>query len=621
MKLLRARWALAMILVLLTAGSIPPVFSVQGASSQAQLETLIQVATSSRSYAITIIGAAEGQGLNVASSEALLSAGNDSLAIAQSDSSSNSNLTGGIQQARIAMDDFTNASTSASLLIKNSNTEIFLQISASLDSISSVNATAAQLATVIAVACGTRPTNSSYDSRFQEDCVTGKSYIGSATTDLKQASLLLALSETSQFPAGISQSGGLISDANGNLSLAATVILQLSQLSYSQRAQQYLAGPFAQTLSAANMTVSTQKNLVSNFSQALSSYQTFSSQQTIAIGGLESEASDTSGAASSATTAINGVSSSAISQQTTLSQTSTSMTELSAQIPSSLPTTIQTQLQTDISNVQAAISASSSSISGLETQVGSFNQVTLNSLSSYSSTFQTSVNAAESNNQALLTSFAALQTELNTVTIEFPLQILQTWQATLVTLGQSLNSVTSTLSSSSQTATTDLASVETASNSLQSAIQASPAHIEVSGALVTDISSIYSSESQYLNVTALAELQLSLTSIQRDAQISSSFVASAQSLFSTDMSELTNSVQALSSSGSSLETQATSTLTTMTTASAFLSSDLQIRSQALASANLDVSEALTMFDDLYISQGAGLLAQASVQLQIASEGA
>ena len=101
--------------------------------------------------------------------------------------------------------------------------------------------------------------------------------------------------------------------------------------------------------------------------------------------------------------------------------------------------------------------------------------------------------------------------------------------------------------------------------------------------------------------------------------MSTSFVASAQSLFSINVSELGNSVQTLSSSGSSLETQASSTLAAMTSASVLLSNDLQVRSQALASANSDISEALTMFADLQIAQGASLLNQASAELQIASE--
>ena len=174
------------------------------------------------------------------------------------------------------------------------------------------------------------------------------------------------------------------------------------------------------------------------------------------------------------------------------------MSELSAQIPAALPSALQSQLQADITGVQAATTTSSNSISGLQSDVGSFNQVTLNSLSSYSSTFQTAVNVAESNNQALLTSYASLQTELNTLATEFPLlTILGTWYSALATLDQSLSSSTSALVSSSQTAATDLTSLETVSNSLQGCIQSSTASIEVCGTLVASISSIYSSEGQY----------------------------------------------------------------------------------------------------------------------------
>jgi len=609
------------VLMMLIVAIVPLTFNAQGASVEpqsTQLQTLIRTAISSRNYAITTVNFAMDQRLSVSGSQTLLASGNASLAASQSDLSSDSNLTDGIQLAQIAMSDFTKAATSASLSLQNS-TNTFLQISASLDSISASNNTSTQLSSTISLACAANPTNSSYNSQFKKYCTSGITYIGLATADLKQASLLLLPSETGMSAAGISHAQNLIEYANGNISLAATVVSQLAQLSYSQRVQQYITGPLAQSLSIANSTVSAQTNLVSSFSSALASYQSFSSQQSSVINSVEFGASAASVSASSATTAINVVSYDAASEQTTLSQASSDMTQLYSLILglSSLPTL--TQLQTDISNVEAAISSSSTSSAGLESQPGSFSQVTLNSLSVYSTTFQTAVNTAGSNNNELLTSVSSIQADINSAVTNYPLiaSALVPWQSTLSTLYQSLSSSASTLVSDSQTATTGLASLATSSNSLQSTLYSS--NIEVSSALESSVSSIYSSEGQYLNATALAKLQSSLTSILSISHMATSFVSSANSLFSVSMSGLSNAVQMLSSSGSSLETQAASTSSVMTTASIYLSSDLRVRSQALASANQDISQALVMFGDLQISQGVSLLSQASLQTQIASE--
>ena len=112
--------------------------------------------------------------MNVASSEALLASGNSSLAIAQSDLSTNSNLTVGIQLVHSAMSDFTNASASASISLQGPKTDAFLQIAESLDSINAANGTANQISSVITLACTTNPTNSSLNSQFQRDCVSGR---------------------------------------------------------------------------------------------------------------------------------------------------------------------------------------------------------------------------------------------------------------------------------------------------------------------------------------------------------------------------------------------------------------------------------------------------------------
>ena len=84
MKLARAGLTLGIALILLIGAAVPIGLGVEGASNQSQstqLQTLIQVAISSRNYAITIVNLAKSQDLNVATSEALVASGNSSLAV------------------------------------------------------------------------------------------------------------------------------------------------------------------------------------------------------------------------------------------------------------------------------------------------------------------------------------------------------------------------------------------------------------------------------------------------------------------------------------------------------------------------------------------------------------
>ena len=114
----QGRVGLTLGLILLSALLVPLASNVQGATTQPQiseLETLIQIATSSRDYAITIVATAQNQGANVTAWKALLVSGNESLSLAQSDLSANANLSAGIQLAKKAMDDFSSAATNASL--------------------------------------------------------------------------------------------------------------------------------------------------------------------------------------------------------------------------------------------------------------------------------------------------------------------------------------------------------------------------------------------------------------------------------------------------------------------------------------------------------------------------
>lgn len=616
-NIVQKRSSRVIILILLVVALIPISIDVQAASTQsqsAQLQTLVQVATSSRNYATTIVDSAKSQGLNITSFATLLASGNTSLAIAMSDLSNNSNLTGGIELVQIAATDFTSAAEGASLLLLNTKTDYSFEAMAGLDSISEANSTATQLTTTVSVACSTNLTNSSYDSQFQSYCTSGRSYLSIATADFNEAHLLLS-TKTTIGSATINQSQGLIADARGNLSLAANVLSELSQFTYSQRVQQYLSGPFAQTLSIANSTVTTQRNLVSSFNSDLVEFQTFKSQQSIAVTNVESGASSLATSIGTTLTATTALSSQVTAEEADLSTTTADISGLSA-LASTLPQNLVGNLVTDIANVQSAISASNSALLALNSQASSFNKLSLSSLGTFSTNFQSASSLALSDNQALLSSLQTLETGVSALATT--LLQLAPYESTVSSLTQTLSSDGSTISTSTQLVKSDISSSQSALISFQSTLQSS-SQIQVSTTLSNNITSIYSSEATFLNATALAQLQTASASIQTTSQTAGSYVALATSLASTSVLSLNSSVQSLSSSGSSLLLQTSSTLSAMSNASTLLSADLQIRSQAFASANSDIIKAVAMFDDLQISQGASLLAQASVQLQIASQ--
>lgn len=609
---------IVIILILLTGTFTAVLFTVVGSTSQSdQLQALVQVAISSRDYAVSVVNTASAQGLNVTSAEVLLSAGNSSLAKAQSYLLSNSNTSGGIQLARDAMDDFTEAATRASLSL--GVTSSFSLISADLDSVVAANNTAIEFNNTIVLACQNVPTNASYASLFQQECVSGKNMLLAAITDLNQARVSLIAAEGQSSP-NLTKSEILISYAKSNISTAAGAISQLSVFDYARRAQQYLSGPFAQLMNSANNTVTSQASLVSSFGSQLSSFQTSSSQQFTAISSITDQAASISTSTSTSLSDLNIGSTALQNEQMILVEANTNMTDFYSQIPTGLPTNLISELQTDILNVQSNITATNLAISNLESEVSLFSQTNLSSIPNYAIAFQTSASSLETDNQALVIAFTNLQNDLNTIVSLYSfLSILVNWQSTLSLLGQGLNSEISNTDSSLNTAANDLNTLGTSSTSFANSIQSSASQIEVSTELVSNVSSTVSLEGKLLNSTAIAQLKLALNSILATAQSSTNFISTSQALLQSNTSEVGSAASTLSSQGNSLKSQISSTIASMNSVSAYLSSDLQVRSNALTNANVDASNALRLFDDLQVSQGASLLTQANIELQVAAQ--
>jgi epidermal growth factor receptor substrate 15 len=598
--------------ILLLATSSTLVYSTQTTEAPQndlnQLETLVQVASASRSYALSVVSFARLEGQNVSSAESLLASGNATLTIAVDDMYSDSNLSQGIKFALLSMNDYTNASTEASALVASSSD---LNLNSVMDSIVDSNNTANKIESVLTGACAFSPPNSNYALQFGQNCLNGKSYTSAALSTLKQASSILANDSSS-----ITSAIKLIEDAKGNLSQADQMVLQLSTYGYSSRVQAFLSGPFSQLVDSANDTVKAQTALVSVFNGSVYSYAQYYSQQASGESALKSEAYSISSSISNTSTAILAVNSGATSEQTTLATISADMDNLSALLVG-IPPLLIAQVTSDVSNVQTAVSTVQSSVNTLESEAISFNSVGATSISTYSSTFQADASAVETDDSNLLASLQNLLVDLSGASTLFPalMSSVSVISAVITTLASNNDSI----STSVQSAATSLSISAGGFSSYQADLQAGSTAIKVNDQLISNMSAISSSEKLYLNATGLATLQSALTSLQDLTRSASSFVSLAGSLQTSNVSQVNSIASSLASSGISLETQASSTANALNSASAFLSSDLNTRSQAFSAGNALVSQAMVVFGNLNISQGSSLLTNAKFEFKIASK--
>src|SRR2546428_9941889 len=139
--------------------------------------TLIHLAESSRNYALTVIGAASAHSLDTSSSMALLTAGDDSLAIARADLASNANFAAGVEAAQAAMQSFTDAAVSASNALQNAGLISTVEVDGVADGVAATNESVARISAVLIKTCSTIPLNSTRASEFQKDCISGDSEI------------------------------------------------------------------------------------------------------------------------------------------------------------------------------------------------------------------------------------------------------------------------------------------------------------------------------------------------------------------------------------------------------------------------------------------------------------
>jgi hypothetical protein len=583
---------------------------VSGQLDASGLQALVQTATSARGYAQGLVASASAHGLDTTSAKALIASGNDSLAAAQAVLSSNGNLATGLADVEAAMKSFTEAAANASLSLQNANLTLSARVDADFEAISAVNGSTGPIAAVVSQTCAS-PVPPAVSTQFQQACASAVASIASSTAALKAAAASVA-----KPGADLSGVESLISQARANASSASTGLAALSAYTYSSRGDAFTKGPLASQSAAANASVKSQTALTNSYKADLSSYQALVGSQSAAADGVASSASAVASAV--AAVSMGTVTSSISSQQARVATAQSDLTSLSQLLTTLLiPASALTGLQTDITASQSAGSAYSTALSGTSSQAGTFPQVLVSGISTYSSSFNSGSATTQTDGSAFVSSLTAVQNQLGVVAGLFPLiTSLVQWQATIGSAGNSVSTGSASVNSSLQAATGALSTANTAVSALTAKVQGVSA-VEVSPALVQDVSSVNLAENQFLNATPLATLQSALASLQSTSQLASSFEASSQSLLQQSVSQFGSASQAISTQDGSLKTQAQSTLTAMSSASSVLTGDLSARTQALASAQSLIAQATTAFGAQNVPQGASLLLQASSEFSLA----
>lgn len=579
----------------------------------AQLQSEVSVATSSRAYASGLLSAASAHGLNVSSEESLIASGNASLLAAQGQLAAGGDIAAGVNDAIAAMGDYSTASAALSALLQQSGLAASADLVGAKGAVESVNATESVLSAIMVEACSGTSVNST-SGTFSQDCTAGGEEIAASAAALSKASTALAAVESGEPGANVSTVAAFVAQARGNLSQAASVVAELSSYTYTTRAQSFVRGPIASEMALANASIAAEQSLFARYDSLVSSFNSTSAGIESGVSGVTSAALTVSSDISSVSFA--SLSSSISAQEATLASVRSNLTLLEGQLPATLPLGVTTTLQADISSAQSALSAYHSALQASATEAGAFPQVVVSGVAVYSGSFQGGAATAAQESQAFLSSYSSLQTEVALVASEFPLlTVMAQWNATLSGLGQKATSGSGSVSVALQAAASTLSTLESDASSLTSAVQSSK--VEVSSGLVQNMTTVSSSESVYLNSTGASTVGKAEASLQSTAGAAGNFTAASQALIQLQIGQFGSAAQDIGTQGSSLRAQVAATSEAMKSVSAAISADLQVRTEAEASAQSLVAQAIVLFGEQQVVQGASLMAQATVQLQVA----
>ncbi|MDG6935016.1 MAG: hypothetical protein JRN68_10015 [Nitrososphaerota archaeon] len=610
-----AIFGLTIIGVLVLSVMLPPAEAVHSMNLQAesQLDAYVQVATQGQLYVKTLASLAFSHGIDVSSANNLIVEGNSSLLMAQSSLQTGTNVSGGIAAAKAAMSDFTAASELIGRLIEENGVSSYAALSISQSSLFSINETAQLLSGYVSSSCSAQNVS---NASFSADCQQAAQYISNARLQASEAENLLVKS-----PENSSGFSTLITKARMDLQFASGLLAQISSFTYYDRVEAYIMQNLNGEISAVNASVTAQENLLLQLNQTYSKMKSYAAAQASAADGLLSTANGIN------TEAGAFLSSSLNSQigvdMSVLGEVSANLTALYSQAGSYLTGSLLQILLGNITATQSSLVAYNNSLSNLRGVIGSFSSTQLNGTSGYYLEFQAASASVNSSAQAFLVSMNNLVSTLNYL-LSLPILSLVTgWLNTWLT---TLNGLLSTTKADwSATSSTILAQqsvllqlqgdVSTYSGQLPGVV----ATVNSTAQLVSTLSQINSSESTYVNSTVQTTLSSALLSAEATSSLAAEFSTGAQALIYSTYSAVGTQYSKLSSQESSMKSTTSETVTAVSDSVGSVSYHVSSLSSAFATAQLSLTQSVQLFEEGEIQQGTSLLAQASVQLNVAAE--
>jgi hypothetical protein len=594
------------IVCLLLGGMLVPLLVLGQTGTQSQLSAMVSSAEKSRSYAYAVIGYASAEGLSVSTAQSLLSKGDALLSAAQADASSGSNITGGLESARAAMQDYTSAAATASLSLSDAGLGTSVDYAAAEDAIADVNSTAEVMASVAATACANGAASGSGSGTLAQACAQLATNLSAARSSLDMAATLAAQANgQAGASANYSQVISLVAAARGDLNSTQAEVSSIASSSYVLRADGYVEAVIDPVSLQANSTIAAETSTNSSFFQFQDAFATYTQTQSSSVQSLNASSSALESAVGSVNTGA--VSSDIGSADRVTAELDSNLTAL-LQLPGiSLLTSVVADIgacQTNATNYdQATASALSES--------DSYSQTTISQFAGYVSAMTTDEGAVQSKGAAYVSAYQKVTSDLSSLQIPGVSAILDNLLALQVS--GSVSGVDSALTEE----TSAMATVQTDISSFSTTVSAQSSNAEVPASLET-AAAVAASAEVYLNSTGASAMAAISSALQSTAEAAQSFTADASACLTSTVGAFSSSQQTLSSSGSALKVQTTATAAAISSGGANLAGALQARLSSRSAGQGEVAASLNYFSDGDVADGVSAMEQAYVSFQAAS---
>jgi hypothetical protein len=611
------RKGMAVVLVCVIAGSflLPQVVFAQNGVLQptsSQAQAMLEIAQSAQLYAKGLLLIASEAGLNVTQAHESIISGDN--ALAQAKSELGLDVTSAIASTKLATGYYMIASGGLSSELQEAGLLPTVDASTVLSSVVELNDTASRLLVVVIRVCQTISAEVNSSSTALQECSTAEADLNSAMTNVEIAAASAGRYRAGETGTSLTEAINALVTARGQISEASSLLQQLSAYGYPDRARAFILSNLTPIMNALNASLQQQTSLITQFEQIESSFRGYSNAQSYAVSSATSSALAVSQALGSISF---GNSTSAVSSaQSNLLQVEANLTLLSQQVNLYLPLNLANLLLGNITATQSSAVAYNDSLIRLESVEGSYTSTTVDSFGYYVNGFQSAAANVSASGNAFVDSYSQLQAQVNYILGILPLlQWLLQWNLTLSLLGQGVTSTTNAVDSSDDALGASLTSAAGTIVNFESAVASVSPSIKLDTAYESNVTAVLENEQTHLNATALAALAQVNSSLKSTSDLSNAFIVQLNALASANVSYFSYGSFSLSSGGTSLVSQTSTCLDTMSTASAYMNSVAQAEATVLQTAQADMSQAMLLFSNEQIAAGVSLLAKASVELQ------